>query len=282
MKMETLEELQKWYCFKYAKEKELADGTIETYYSTLEKFKNFFGPEYKIKDLSGKDLTRFKNNSNGKTNTIKQNLDILKTAILEGLKKKKLDIKFSHWLDKNPFNEITLAQSKKPKTRVLSESEEALIYQYAPAFIKPIITIALYTGLRVSDILSLKWSMIDRDSWVINIVNKKTGIELIQPIIGPAREEIKNLEMDHQYLFPELSRNAVSMAFKRCVDKSQIKKLRFHDLRHTFCSRLAMGNVPLVEIAELAGHTNIQTTRRYSHLLTKNKKKALETLERNN
>mgnify|MGYP003654648932 CR=1 FL=1 len=279
--METLEDLQHWYCFEYGKDKELADGTLETYYSTLEKFKSFFGPDYKIRKLTGKDLNDFKDKAGGKNSTIKQNLDILKTALLEALKKKKW-ISFSEWIDNNPFNEITLAQSRKPKTRVLSEEEEALIYQYAPAYIKPIITIALCTGLRVSDILSLKWSMIDRESWVINIVNKKTGIELIQPIIGPAREEIKNLEMDHQYLFPSLSRNAVSMAFKRCVDKSQIKKLRFHDLRHTFCSRLAMGNVPLVEIAELAGHTNIQTTRRYSHLLTKNKKKALETLERNN
>lgn len=278
--METLEELQHWYCFEYGAQKELASGTIDTYYSTLEKFKSFFGPEYKIKDLSGKDLNRFKTHANGKTSTIRQNLNNLNTALLVSIKKKKW-VSISAWLDSNPFDEITLAQDKKPKTRVLSEEEEDLLFQNTPAYIKPIITIALCTGLRVSDILSLKWSMIDRENWVINIVNKKTGIELNQPIIGPAREEINNLEMDHQYLFPSLSRNAVSMAFKRCVEKSKIKKLRFHDLRHTFCSRLAMKNIPLVEIAELAGHTNIQTTRRYSHLLTENKKKALETLERN-
>lgn len=277
--METLQELQHWYCFEYGADKELADGTIETYYSTMEKFKTFFGPEYKIKDLSGKDLEKFKKEANGKPSTIKQNITILNTALIEALKKKKW-ISYAKWLENNPFNQLTLARLKKTKTRILSETEEDLIYKNAPCHLKPIITIALCTGLRVSDILNLKWSDIDQINWVINIINKKTGTEINQPIIGPARDEIKNLKKNGDYLFQSLSRNAVSMAFKRCVEKSRIKKLRFHDLRHTFCSRLAMGNVPLVEIAELAGHTNIQTTRRYSHLLTKNKKKALETLER--
>jgi site-specific recombinase XerD len=54
---------------------------------------------------------------------------------------------------------------------------------------------------------------------------------------------------------------------------------RFHILRHTFCSRLAMLDVPAMSIKELAGHVNLQTTQRYLHLSSRAKGQAISALD---
>ena len=60
---------------------------------------------------------------------------------------------------------------------------------------------------------------------------------------------------------------------------SDIKKFRFNDLRHTFASRLAMNGVPLNDIRELMGHSDIKMTLRYAHLSKESMRKTVKTLD---
>src|SRR5215813_350579 len=71
---------------------------------------------------------------------------------------------------------------------------------------------------------------------------------------------------------------SVKRAFKTACQKAGIKGLRFHDLRHTFASRLRAKGVDLVTIKELLGHADIRTTMRYAHTNLESKKSAISVL----
>ncbi len=70
----------------------------------------------------------------------------------------------------------------------------------------------------------------------------------------------------------------VTYWFKPCLLDAGIDDYHWHDNRHTACSRWVMGGVPLAAVAKYAGHSTIQMTMRYSHLVPDVNKKAVETM----
>ena len=68
--------------------------------------------------------------------------------------------------------------------------------------------------------------------------------------------------------------------FHKALTDAKIFNLRFHDLRHTFATRLADEGVPLSVIAELLGHSDIRMTKRYSHASDKAKREAVQKLSK--
>jgi integrase len=68
-------------------------------------------------------------------------------------------------------------------------------------------------------------------------------------------------------------------AFERAVRKAGITNFTFHDLRHTFASRLVMAGVDLPTVKELLGHRDIRMTMRYTHLSSDHKQAAVGKLE---
>jgi integrase len=77
---------------------------------------------------------------------------------------------------------------------------------------------------------------------------------------------------------PETHISDVKNAFRRAVSLAGIKPITFHQLRHTFCSRLADAGVPMPVIQDLAGHASIIMTRRYTHPADERKQQAIEAL----
>ena len=72
---------------------------------------------------------------------------------------------------------------------------------------------------------------------------------------------------------------ALKRHFERAVGAAKVEDFRFHDLRHTFASRLAMSNFNLPTIGELLGHKTLATTARYAHLLPEHLKRAVAALD---
>ncbi|UCC40359.1 MAG: tyrosine-type recombinase/integrase, partial [Candidatus Aminicenantes bacterium] len=70
----------------------------------------------------------------------------------------------------------------------------------------------------------------------------------------------------------------LSKVFGRIVNRAGLKRIRLHDLRHTFASRLVERGVDLITVKELLGHSSVKTTERYTHTHREEKKRAVGTL----
>lgn len=145
-----------------------------------------------------------------------------------------------------------------------------------------VVQIALHTGMRRGEILSLDWNLIDlkRRLIVLEITknNERRAVPIndtLYEILCDHRNEVKKGK-----LFPDLNGNMVSMAFRRACKKAGIEDFRFHDLRHTFASHLSMSGSNQRTVQQLLGHKDARMTTRYSHLSEKHLHHAVEVLDR--
>ena len=153
------------------------------------------------------------------------------------------------------------------RTRLLAEcrsSKEKLLY--------PIVILALSTGMRRGEILGLTWDAVDLERGRIVLEYTKNQDRRGVPLVGPALEELKRLHQDRRkdsaLVFPgkDSTRSVDTRAFENAVKRSGIVNFRFHDLRHTAASYLAMSGATIAEIAEVLGHRTFQMVKRYAHL----------------
>jgi integrase len=184
--------------------------------------------------------------------------------------------------------------------RVLSNEEEIKLLaacdeselRYRAPHLKFVILVALYTGLRRGEILRLRWSDIDFEKNRLRVRKSKTkaGRRHVN-LNSMLRAMLLSLnEQEHgEWVFPSPNRYQtpgqperhiadVKNAFRRAVRLAGIEWITFHQLRHTFCSRLADAGVPLPVIQKLAGHASVTMTSEYTHPADELKQRAVEVL----
>ncbi|MFX0209250.1 MAG: tyrosine-type recombinase/integrase [Candidatus Hodarchaeota archaeon] len=161
------------------------------------------------------------------------------------------------------------------------------VLEVSPCNLRPILVVALNTGMRLGEILSLQWNQIDFRTRRIRVERTKSGRIRYIDINNQLLEELLNLKRRNgqcMYLFFNQRTGkpltTVKKAFKSACAIADIKGLRFHDLRHTFATRLVERGVDLITVKELLGHHSIVITQRYTHSNSEQKKKAVEALER--
>jgi integrase len=142
--------------------------------------------------------------------------------------------------------------------------------------------------LRRGEILSLEWPQVDLENRVVRIDNAKTKHgERYIPMNDTVYRLISELsrEKGTQLVFPS-HRNAgqrmldLKKGFAKAVRKGGIPHIRFHDLRHTFATRLVRSGVDLVTVQKLLGHAKITTTTRYAHSFVDDRIAAVKRLEK--
>jgi integrase len=141
--------------------------------------------------------------------------------------------------------------------------------------------LAILTGMRRGEQFNAKWADWKRRDSVL-LVDGKTGPRQVR-ISRAARRCLARMRRRARagqlYITPERNASPIDRRrwFERAVKKAGLaSKFRWHDLRHTFCSRLAAAGVPLLQIQQLAGHASFQTTLRYAHLSPDHQRKAVE------
>jgi integrase len=174
------------------------------------------------------------------------------------------------------------------RNRYLSPEEEARLMTALEghrAYLRPILIVALNTGMRKGEILTLKWSCVDFQRGIIYVVNTKNGRNREVPMNAAVRQEflqLQNPASESEYVFvnPETGRNLVEIkkGFAGACRDASIKNFHFHDARHTAATRMADAGVDAFTIAEILGHTTMQMTKRYTHALGENKRQAVEAL----
>jgi integrase len=148
-----------------------------------------------------------------------------------------------------------------------------------PEFTKVVI-VACHTGLRLGELGGLLRSELDFDRRMIRVrlnysfkLKKELGKTKNRQIKEiPMNEAVYKVLKEHRLksptaeIFPKALLSNATHRFKSLCRKVDVKPLRFHDLRHTFASCLAMAGMDLRTIQELMRHKSIQMTMRYAHL----------------
>ena len=180
------------------------------------------------------------------------------------------------YLSRNPFLDSQggvlagLKALREPggRTRFLNLDEiDRLLAACEPVpYLKAFATVALNTGMRRNEILSLTRKSIDWQNRTVLLTETKNGEPRQVYLNDAALEALKALppRIDGR-LFP-LHANQVSVAFMRAVRRAGIEDFRLHDCRHTFASYQAMAGIQARGLQTLLGHRDGRMTARYSHL----------------
>ena len=193
------------------------------------------------------------------------------------------------FLENNQIGKVKLFSEKdNRKERILTKEEEIRLLKASAEHLRTILIVALNAGMRLGEILSLQWGQIDLSGKTIRVEKTKSGRIRIININSNLLDELLKLKKrsgDCVYLFINARTGkpltTVKTAFKAACRRSGVQGLRFHDLRHTFASRLVEKGVDLITVKDLLGHSSVTTTERYTHSQKEQKKRAVELLEEN-
>lgn len=187
-------------------------------------------------------------------------------------------VKTLQWIERNPCERIEKPAENKGRVRFLSDDERTALL----AACKPhtdlylAVVLALSTGARQAEIMTLRYSQIDFGRQVITLDKTKNGETRSLPLVSTAftllqeRAKVRNLKDDRVFPPTKLAKKAefldLRQPWEKALKAAGITDFHWHDLRHTAASYLAMSGVSLVEISKILGHRTMQMVSRYSHL----------------
>lgn len=236
----------------------------------LAHFIRFFGSK-KLSEITSEDIDIYKRRrleEEVKLGTIARELVVSRNLFYQAKK-------WHKFFGDNPVCVSGLPEVHDQIERILTPEEEKRLLEASPVYLRNIITVALNTGMRKMEILSLDWEWIDLENNIITIPQTNTKSKKIRriPISTVLRRtllEQKLISGGSRFVFPsENSKNGhiswLTRSFATACRHAGIERFRFHDLRHTAATRLVESGVPLHAVAKLLGHSTVKITERYSH-----------------
>jgi integrase len=271
-----------------------ADDFLETYCKqnkrswardeiSLNNLKAFFRRK-DLQDVGAEDVERYKAQRRAEISEATGRQIAPATVNRETACLKTLFNKAVEWgrIETNPAQRVKKFREASAKERVLSRDEARRLIAQAALRIKPVLILALNTGMRKGEILSLKWKDIDFIKGFILISESKAGKSRTIPMNGPVFETLRGMEECSDYVFFNPGTQAhvqdIKTGFKAACRRAKIKELRVHDLRHTAASWMVEAGVDLVTVSKILGHSSIQMTMRYAHPTPENMRRAVEKL----
>lgn len=183
------------------------------------------------------------------------------------------------WLDDSPMRKVAKPSEAPGRNRFLSlEEKDRLLHACqasANPYLYPLVSLALLTGMRYGELVGLHWADIDFERGAITLRETKNGDRRVVPLISAAAEIFKQLSgygsNPTERVFKSERRNnrkgipSIRIAFVKALKAAEIDNFRFHDLRHTAASYLAMSGATQGELMAILGHRSPHMTRRYAH-----------------
>jgi len=192
-----------------------------------------------------------------------------------------------HKLNKNPIIEMKLFKIQNKKKRVLNDLEFHKLYAACAPHLRPIVLCAYTTGMRRSEISKLRWENIDFRTKYIHLDETKNNETRSIPLNDLLLEQLHKLNetTTSEFVFtrpdgkPYTARTSWRYLWLKALKQSGIRNLRFHDLRHTFISRLIVDEKEdFATVMSLSGHKDIRMLKHYSHTHEDAKKAAVDKL----
>ena len=200
------------------------------------------------------------------------------------------------YLERNPLDKIKPPKIPSNNPLFISEKElNVIINIESNKTLAEIYLFAFHTGMRISEIINLKWDNVSLTDRIIKVSNtkefttkgKKERIipinEILFKVLQNRFPKVISLEKN-ELVFSKngfkYSSEYISKKFKEVVRKSGLNSnIHFHDLRHSFASNLVKKGISIFIVKELLGHRDVKTTQIYSHLTIDSLKDAVKVLE---
>lgn len=170
--------------------------------------------------------------------------------------------------------QLYIPRMREPTVRVRwLEKEQAieLINNLKLKWMKDLVSLALLTGARQGELLSLTWRNVDLDKGVAIITAENAKSKRGRPL--PLNEEavniLKNMPRKFDYIFTRTGKKKNSIGledFARAIKLTRLVDFRFHDLRHTWASWHVQNGTPLMILKEMGGWETLEMVKRYAHL----------------
>lgn len=261
-------------------EKKYSQNTISSYERDLIKYKNYFEDKKNLNNITNKDIKEYIQylNKEESANSVARNISCLKSFYKFLL--------IDKYIIKNPLENITPPKLKKILPKVLTEDEvDKLLnikltdtYSYRN---KAMLEVMYSSGLRVTELISLKITDIDIDMALVRIFGKGSK-ERVIPLGEYALTALKEYITYHRgsllknkptnYLFlssrgDKMTRQAFFKIIKKLAQQQGIKtEFSPHTLRHSFATHLLKHGADLRSIQELLGHSDVSSTQIYTHI----------------
>ena len=186
------------------------------------------------------------------------------------------------WLDDSPMRKVRKPTESRGRVRFLTDDERPRLLKACKesgnSYLYPVVVLALSTGMRQGEIMGLSWDNVDLIKGRAILHETKNGERRAVAITGHALDLLKEMSkvrrIDSKLIFPskEIAPQKpqkpmdLRTPWEAALKKAEISDFKFHDLRHSAASYLAMNGASLAEIAEVLGHKTLQMVKRYAHL----------------
>ncbi|MBE3111425.1 MAG: site-specific integrase [Acidobacteria bacterium] len=239
---------------------------------SLNHLKTFFAG-VQLVDVGAEAIERYKVSRKAEVSSATTNREL---ACLKTLLNKAVE-----WgrIEKSPAARVKKLKEAPGRERILTREESARLVAAAGPDVRPVLIVALNTGMRRGEILGLKWTDVDLVRGVIAITTSKSGKGRKVFMNGHVAAALGAVPHRGEYVFWNSETKthikdvktgfvaAMARAKKNPDDEKDpgITGVRFHDLRHTAASRMVEAGVDLVTVSKILGHSSIQMTMRYAH-----------------
>ena len=275
----TFREMMEKFLDEHASRK----ASYKSYQSYVRSLNPFFG-NYTLAGITPKVINEYKlkrRNDGVKPGSINRELATLKKAF-------NLALKEWEWVRENPASKVSLEEENNKRDRWLTDEEEERLLGACSPRLRELVVFALNTGMRLSEILTLVWKGVDLFRKTITVFRSKNKqlrtIPMNQTVFEmlKKRAKVKSIKTDlvfYNKIHAEIDKRFVSLSFHYTARKAKVEDFRFHDLRHTFATRLVQSGKDLYKIQRLLGHKTPSMTQRYAHHYPESLRDAVEILD---
>ncbi|MBW2638150.1 MAG: site-specific integrase, partial [Deltaproteobacteria bacterium] len=192
------------------------------------------------------------------------------------------------WVNDNPVKKVKKERVNNAIERWLTREEEKRLLGVSAQWLQEIIVFAIHTGLRQSEILDLKWPQVDMTRRTILIYEQKNrGVDTLplnETALGVLEERQRHHLSQCDNVFHSNNQTRIvnrnlCRAFKIATEKARVNNFRFHDLRHTFATRLVQSGVGIYEVQRLGRWKSTSMVMRYAHHNSESLRASIEVMD---
>lgn len=276
----TFEELMERYLSEHAAKK----SQPRHYRGYANSLTAFFGGRT-LAEITPKLIVEYKNSRYAaglKPASINRELASLKKAF-------NLAVREWEWCRDNPVSRVSMERENNQRDRWLSVEEETRLLQACAPWLHDLVIFALHTGMRMGEILELTWRGVDVSRRTVMVFRSKNGerrtIPVNQTVLTVLKEKakVRSLKTDVIFcskVFTPIESGHLRRSFRLALSKAKIEDFHFHDVRHTFATRLVQAGVDIYKVQRLLGHKSPTMTQRYAHHYPESLRDGVEILDR--